>query len=87
MVPVDIDAILPDIKELIKKENKGALQNILIDLHPADIAQIFSHLNKDERAYFFTTIPIHIASDVLAELDPPLVEELTEGCREARHPL
>ena len=79
MIPIDIDAILPDIKELIEKENKGALQNILIDLHPADIAQIFSHLNKDERAYFFTVIPTHLASKVLAELDPPLIEELTEG--------
>jgi len=78
MIPIDVDAIIPDIKELIERQNKGALQNILIDLHPADIAQIFSHLKKEERAYLFTILPAHIASAVLAELDPPLMEELTE---------
>ncbi len=78
MVQVDIDAIISDIQELIKKKNKGSLQNILIDLHPADIAQILSHVNKDERSYLFTILPSNIASSVLSQLDPPLMEELTE---------
>lgn len=78
MIPVDIDTIIPDIQELIEKKNKGALQNILVDLHPADIAQIFAHLKKDERTYLFTILPPDIASSVLANLDPPLMEELTE---------
>ncbi len=78
MIQVDVDSIIPDIQELIKKENKGALQNILIDLHPADIAQILSHIKKDQRVYLFSILPPKIASSVLAELDPPLMEEITE---------
>ncbi|NOX89890.1 MAG: magnesium transporter [Calditrichaeota bacterium] len=78
MIQVDVDSIIPDIQELIKKENKGALQNILIDLHPADIAQILSRIKKNQRVYLFSILPPKIAGSVLAELDPPLMEEITE---------
>lgn len=78
MKQIDIDEILEDIEVLIEKRNTGALQNILIELHPADIAQILSHIKKDERSYLFSILPPEIASDVLSELDPPIVEDLTE---------
>ncbi len=78
MKQIDIDEILEDIEVLIEKRNTGALQNILIELHPADIAQILSHIKKDERSYLFSILPPKIASDVLSELDPPIVEDLTE---------
>ncbi|MCD6376826.1 MAG: magnesium transporter [Caldisericaceae bacterium] len=78
MKQLDIDNILEDIEVLIEKRNTGALQNIIIDLHPADIAQILSHIKKDERSYLFSILPPKIASDVLSELDPPIVEDLTE---------
>ena len=78
MKQIDIDDNLKDIEVLIDKRNTGALQNILIDLHPADIAQIISHVKKDERIYLFSILPPKVASSVLAELDPPLMEELTE---------
>ena len=78
MKQIDIDDILEDIEVLIEKRNTGALQNIIIDLHPADIAQILSHIKKDERSYLFSILPPKIASDVLSELDPPIVEDLTE---------
>ena len=72
MKQLDIDNILEDIEVLIEKRNTGALQNIIIDLHPADIAQILSHIKKDERSYLFSILPPKIASDVLSELDPPI---------------
>ncbi len=78
MKQINIDDILEDIEVLIDKRNTGALQNILIELHPADIAQIISHVKKEERIYLFSILPPKLASSVLAELDPPLMEELTE---------
>ncbi len=78
MKQIAIDDILKDIEVLIEKRNTGALQNILIELHPADIAQILSHIKKDDRTYLFSILPPKIASDVLSELDPPIVEDLTE---------
>ncbi len=78
MKQINIDMVLDDIEDLIKKRNTGALLNILIEMHPADTAQILSHIKKDERIYLFSILPPKIASEVLAELDPPLMEELTE---------
>ena len=37
---INYETFLPDIEILIEKQNHGALLNILIDLHPADIEEI-----------------------------------------------
>ena len=71
-----------DIKNLIEHENQGALLNILIDVHPADIAFILSQLKKDNRKYLFTLLPTELASSVLTELDTPVVEHLLEDVSE-----
>ncbi len=78
MKQINVDEIIEDIEVLIERENKGALKNILFELHPADIAQMLGHLKKEERAFIFSLLPPEKASDVLSELDPPLMEELTE---------
>ena len=42
----DFPEILHDIRELIERQNKGSLLNILIDVHPADIAYLLIQLKK-----------------------------------------
>jgi magnesium transporter len=74
----DFTEILTSVRELIEKKNQGALLNLLIDLHPADVADLLSDLKKDERKYLFPLLPNEKASAVLTELDQPIVGQLLE---------
>ncbi|MFC2088794.1 magnesium transporter [Calditrichota bacterium] len=78
----DLTDILTDITQLIESNNQGALSNILIDLHPADIAFLISQLKKDDRKYLFNLLPTETGSDVITELDPPIVEHLLSDISE-----
>ena len=78
MINIDFKSILPDIIELINQENQGALLNILIDLHPADIEEIINRLKKDQRKFIFDLLPTELASDVLPELDSPVADQILE---------
>jgi len=80
----DFTEILNSIRELIEKKNQGALLNLLIDLHPADIADLLTDLKKDERKYLFPLLPAEKASAVLTELDPPIVDQILEDVSEQR---
>ena len=80
----DFTEILSSIRELIEKKNQGALLNLLIDLHPADIADLLTDLKKDERKYLFPLLPTEKASAVLTELDPPIVDQILEDVSEER---
>jgi magnesium transporter len=72
----DLNDVLVDIQQLISVENKGALTNILIELHPADIAFLLSQLKKDSRKYLFHLLPTELGSDVITELEPPIAEHI-----------
>ena len=50
------------------KDNKQALE-ILKELHPADIAEIYDELSMDESQYLFLLLDPDTASDVLVELE------------------
>lgn len=74
----DWSEILQDIRELIDRQNRGALINIFLEMHPADTASLLTQLKKDERKYLFRLLPTDFAGSVLTELDPPVVEQLLE---------
>jgi magnesium transporter len=80
----DFTEILGSIRDLIEKKNQGALLNLLIDLHPADIADLLTDLKKEERKYLFPLLPAEKASAALTELDPPIVDQLLEDVSEER---
>ena len=72
----DFSEILSDIQDLVVKQNQGALKNILIELHPADVADIVTAFRKEDRRYLFDLLPNETASSVLTELDAPIVEQI-----------
>lgn len=84
MIQIDYETIITDIRDLIEKDNRGALLNIMIDLHPADIEEILNRLKKEERKYLFNLLPTELASEVLSELDAPIIEQVLEGTSEAK---
>jgi len=79
---INYESFLPDIENLIEQQNNGALSNILIDLHPADIEEILNRLKKDERKYLFDLLPTDLASEVLSELDTPVADQVLEDMNE-----
>jgi magnesium transporter len=76
---INLDEILDDIQYLIKKGQTNFVLNIIADMHPADIAEIMGHLDEDERRAIFNLLPPELASDVLAELEENVKEDILEG--------
>ena len=54
---------------LIENKDEQALTEILEDLHPADIAEIYEELSLDEAKYLYYLVDDETAADVLIELE------------------
>jgi len=60
---------IDDLRIFIENEDSDRIKNMLSDLHPADIAEIYEELNIDEAKYTFLLLEKETAADVLAELE------------------
>lgn len=71
------------IEEFIERGDLTTLKTILIDLHPADIAEAATRIDRDNRKSVFDLLDTEMAAEVLVELDTPLrqdiLQELDEG--------
>jgi magnesium transporter len=56
------------LKELIEKDSKKDIKEMMELLHPADIAEIMHDLNMDEARYLYLLLEGEKASDVLIEI-------------------
>ena len=79
-----LEATVEDLNVLIQNRANGFIRNILKELHPADIAEIASHLSSNERLYLFSLLDSEIASEVLIEIDQPLQSEILEQIDDTR---
>lgn len=70
------DELLTDIRELINDDARISLQNILADLHAADIADLIKNLDEKGGWYVFELLSPEVASEVLPELDESTREPL-----------
>ncbi len=84
MADLKIESVLPDIEQLVENRQTGALLNILIDMHPADIEVVMNRLKREDRHYLFSILPPDVASTVLPELDSPLIEQVLEEVDHAK---
>lgn len=57
-----------DIAALIQKNERQQLRHLLNEMHPADLAQTLSEMDKGWRLYCFRLLDLESAGDVLAEL-------------------
>jgi magnesium transporter len=64
------DALMEDIRELVRDKAGALLLNILADLHEADIGDIIDRLEPEDQAYVFNLLDLHIGSAVLLDLGP-----------------
>ena len=65
----DIKEIVENLNYLIEANDEPMIRNIIIGLHPADLAEILHYLNEDNRHYTFSLLDAETASDVIAEMD------------------
>lgn len=57
------------IRLLIEQKDEAALTELIKDLHPADIAEIYEELSIEEAKYLYFLIDDDTAADVLIELE------------------
>ena len=70
-------AKIPDIlQELLDREESTVLKTVLVDLHPADIAEAVQILSSEKRRQLFEQLDMEQAGEVLIELDPAVRGDL-----------
>ena len=60
---------IENIRNIIAENNTGQAKEILKDLHPPDIAQLYQNLDIEESGFLYNLLDNETAPDVLMELD------------------
>ena len=82
---LEVDAeLVDDISALIDSGQQGMVLNLIADLHPADLAQLVSHLPFDKAKRLFAWLPAIQGGEVLPELDNAYRGELLNEFKLAR---
>ena len=79
-----LETTVEDFRDLIENRSDGFIINIVKELHPADIAEVSSHLSREERFYLFSLLDPETASEVLIEIDQPLQAEILQQVNNQR---
>ena len=75
----DLPDMMDDFRYLLQNKLDGKLQNIIVSMHPSDIAELVEKLSDDDdRAYLFDLMDAELASETLVELDEVTRERLIE---------
>jgi magnesium transporter len=61
--------LIDQLRTLIEQKNEELLTEVLKELHPADIAEIYDELSIDEAKYLYFLLDDDVAADVLIELE------------------
>lgn len=82
---LEVDAeLVDDISTLVESGQQGMVLNLVADLHPADLAQLISHLPFDEAKQLFSWLPAIQGGVILPELDDTYRGELLEEFKPGR---
>jgi magnesium transporter len=84
MEELDRQEILEDVSFLIEAKQAPKLRAIMLDAHPADIADLLVHLEGEHRHYLFDSLDLHTAADAILEVDESTRRELIQECDERR---
>lgn len=70
--------LISQIEVLITSKDDRALETLLNDLHPADIAEILDELDANEATYIFKILDTEKTAEILLELDEEQREDILE---------
>lgn len=63
------DEYIAEFKDIIEKNDIEKAKELLKELHPADIAELYQALNLDEAEFIYRLLDSETAAEVLVELD------------------
>ena len=63
------DEYIAEFKDIIERNDAEKAKELLTDLHPADIAELYQALNLAEAEFLYRLLDSDTAADVLVELD------------------
>jgi len=82
---IEIDAeLVADISSLVESDEHGMVMNIVTDLHPADLAQLLTHISIEDARRVFRWLPVEQAGETLTELDDEYRARLLEETPDTR---
>jgi magnesium transporter len=60
---------LDDIRTLVRRQEWAAIKGRALHLQPADVAELFDHLEPPERVLLYRSLPRDLAADTFSHLD------------------
>jgi magnesium transporter len=69
---------IDQLRQAVRLGDHAAIQTTLVDLHPADIAEIFESLDIEEAKFIFDLLDEEFAAQVLTELEEGAREQLLQ---------
>lgn len=79
MDPQNLDITIERLRAALATNRTGDAVSVLLELHPADQAEVFNLLNDEERGYLLPIIDINATADLLEELEDEDVLEAVEA--------
>ncbi|MFQ5628874.1 MAG: magnesium transporter MgtE N-terminal domain-containing protein, partial [bacterium] len=80
----DLKTIIDDFEFLIEQKQNAKLRNILLSLHPSDIAEVANRLKDKYRLYLFDLMDPETASEAILEMDEVNREDMVEHMEHER---
>ena len=68
--------LLANLRDWIEEGRDTSIQEVLAELHPADIGELINELRREEAVYLYRTLEEEKAADVMLELDEDVREKL-----------
>ena len=69
---------IDNVKHLIEQKDADKVKELLVDLHPADIAELCDDPNPEEARFVYRLLNNETAADVLVEMDEDVRKEFLE---------
>ena len=79
----DLEQVLHDIRSGLEAGREELIASAVEEVHPADIAEVYTVLDDDERSRLIFMLPARITAEVIAELDEAELGEVVEDLDEA----
>ncbi|UCE06190.1 MAG: magnesium transporter [bacterium] len=84
MEEVDIKEIVENISYLAQAKDEAMVRNMIVDLHPADLAEIIHHLSEEDSNYIFGLLDAEVASNVISQMDDISRDQIIDDLDEDR---
>ena len=69
------EAYIDNVRSLIEQKDAENVKPLLINLHPADIAELCDELSPEEARFVYRLLDNETAADVLVEMDEDVRKE------------